>query len=202
MTVGHRTTKMLWHFDNLSPSRSAAAPRTDDDDHRTLAHAASRLARRPRRAGWSTSPAGACRCSTRRSSKSTTPRARGRRVRHQAHGPAAVPGENAARFLIRWSRAASPTLEAGQIRYGLVCNDDGGILDDVLVYGGNSTTLPYSMVVNASNREKIVLWLDRKKTLVDRNRRSDIVDRNDRCAGSKGDRIAERFPGTEFNPTR
>src|SRR5437660_232176 len=27
------------------------------------------------------------------------------------------------------------TLKEGQIRYGLVCNDNGGILDDVLVYG-------------------------------------------------------------------
>ena len=63
-------------------------------------------------------------------------------------------------------------LKSGQIRYGLVCTEDGGILDDVLVYGGNSTTLPYSMVVNASNREKIVHWLNAKKpssiTIVDR----------------------------------
>jgi aminomethyltransferase len=42
-----------------------------------------------------------------------------------------------------------------QARYGLVCNASGGIRDDVLVY-----RWPYgwSMVVNASNREKIVAW--------------------------------------------
>ncbi len=43
-----------------------------------------------------------------------------------------------------------------QARYGLVCNDHGGIRDDILVY-----RWPYgwAMVVNASNRAKIVDWL-------------------------------------------
>ncbi|MGC3968198.1 MAG: glycine cleavage system aminomethyltransferase GcvT [Pirellulales bacterium] len=52
-------------------------------------------------------------------------------------------------------------MKPGQVRYSLVCNDQGGILDDVLVYcapddGGG---FRYSLVVNASNREKIVTWL-------------------------------------------
>ena len=51
--------------------------------------------------------------------------------------------------------------QPGQIRYALVTNADGGILDDVLVYhlqdaGGGSYWL---MVVNASNRAKIVDFL-------------------------------------------
>ncbi|ADB19315.1 glycine cleavage system T protein [Pirellula staleyi DSM 6068] len=46
----------------------------------------------------------------------------------------------------------------GKIRYGLVCNEAGGILDDILVYhlqqhGGGLYAL---VVVNASNRDKIV----------------------------------------------
>ena len=48
------------------------------------------------------------------------------------------------------------TMKDGQVRYGLVCNDQGGIRDDVLVYKQPDG---YSMVVNASNREKIVAWL-------------------------------------------
>jgi len=52
------------------------------------------------------------------------------------------------------------TLKEGQVRYGLVCNDLGGILDDVLVYGWKDG---YGMVVNASNREKIVDWIARHK---------------------------------------
>ena len=52
------------------------------------------------------------------------------------------------------------TMKDGQVRYGLVCNANGGIRDDVLVY-----RWPYgwAMVVNASNREKIVAWLNENK---------------------------------------
>lgn len=48
----------------------------------------------------------------------------------------------------------------GQIRYGLVCRDDGGILDDVLVYRLNS--LNFGLVVNAGNRVKIVGWIQER----------------------------------------
>jgi aminomethyltransferase len=52
------------------------------------------------------------------------------------------------------------TMKDGQVRYGLVCNDDGGILDDILVY-----RWPYGFaaVINAGNREKIIAWLERHR---------------------------------------
>jgi glycine cleavage system T protein (aminomethyltransferase) len=52
------------------------------------------------------------------------------------------------------------TMADFQARYGLVCNEQGGIRDDVLVY-----RWPYgwAMVVNASNRTKIVDWLAESK---------------------------------------
>lgn len=62
------------------------------------------------------------------------------------------------------------TMKPGQVRYGLVCNEQGGILDDVLVY----RLAPFwLMVVNASNRNKIVDWIakhqgGRKATVTDR----------------------------------
>jgi aminomethyltransferase len=49
------------------------------------------------------------------------------------------------------------TMVEGQVRYGLVCQENGGILDDVLVYKWAKS---FSMVVNASNRDKIVAWLN------------------------------------------
>lgn len=51
-------------------------------------------------------------------------------------------------------------MKDGQVRYGLICNERGGIRDDVLVY-----RWPYgwAMVVNASNRDKIVDWLYQHK---------------------------------------
>ena len=55
-------------------------------------------------------------------------------------------------------------MKPSQVRYALVCNEEGGILDDVLVYGGTPDGgRPYSMVVNASNREKIVAFLNQHK---------------------------------------
>jgi glycine cleavage system T protein (aminomethyltransferase) len=48
------------------------------------------------------------------------------------------------------------TMKEGQARYGLICNERGGILDDVLVYRWADG---FGMVVNASNREKIVDWI-------------------------------------------
>ncbi|CAN5533962.1 glycine cleavage system aminomethyltransferase GcvT [soil metagenome] len=48
------------------------------------------------------------------------------------------------------------SMKDGQVKYGLICKPDGGILDDVLVYRYPGS---YAMVVNAGNREKIVSWL-------------------------------------------
>jgi aminomethyltransferase len=52
------------------------------------------------------------------------------------------------------------TMKPGQIRYGLVCNDQGGIQDDVLLYRFAHFWL---MVVNASNREKILSWIEQQR---------------------------------------
>jgi aminomethyltransferase len=60
-----------------------------------------------------------------------------------------------------------------QVRYGLVCNEQGGIRDDVLVY---RWPYGYAMVVNASNRSKIVDWLARHRGQRDVN----IDDRTER----------------------
>ncbi len=43
------------------------------------------------------------------------------------------------------------TMKDMQVRYGLVCNDQGGIRDDVLVY---RWPYGYAMVVNASNARR------------------------------------------------
>ncbi len=56
------------------------------------------------------------------------------------------------------------TMKDMQARYGLICNDAGGIRDDVLVY---RWPYGYAMVVNASNREKIVAWIHDSKGSLD-----------------------------------
>jgi aminomethyltransferase len=59
-------------------------------------------------------------------------------------------------------------MKPGQVRYALVCKDDGGILDDVLVYRAPAEakpdSSPFQLVVNASNREKISDWIKPRQT--------------------------------------
>ena len=67
-------------------------------------------------------------------------------------------GAGAAAFLDSLVTRSVPNLKPGQIRYSLMTNEQGGILDDVLVYclSDSAGGTYYVLVVNAGNREKIV----------------------------------------------
>lgn len=45
----------------------------------------------------------------------------------------------------------------GQVRYSPMCNERGGIVDDVLIYKVNGEE--YLLVVNAANRHKDAEWV-------------------------------------------
>lgn len=70
-------------------------------------------------------------------------------------------GPDAQRFLNYLVTNDVTRLELGQICYALMTNEAGGILDDVLVY-----RLPefHLLVVNASNRLKILDWIARHQS--------------------------------------
>lgn len=51
-------------------------------------------------------------------------------------------------------------LEVGQCQYSVLCNEKGGVIDDILVYRLADS---YRLVVNASNTDKVIAWL--KKNL-------------------------------------
>lgn len=70
-------------------------------------------------------------------------------------------GEGAAAFLDRLLTRRVTDMTLGRIRYSLVTNESGGILDDVLIYRlQDADGTPFHLlVVNASNREKIVAWV-------------------------------------------
>jgi aminomethyltransferase len=70
-------------------------------------------------------------------------------------------GPDACRFLDHLLTNDVTKLKPGEIRYALVTNESGGILDDVLVYRFESF---YFLVVNASNRLKIVDWIAAHRT--------------------------------------
>jgi aminomethyltransferase len=48
-------------------------------------------------------------------------------------------------------------MEDGQIKYGLLCNKQGGIVDDLMVYRQREDQ--YLLVVNAGNHEKDAAWI-------------------------------------------
>ena len=71
-------------------------------------------------------------------------------------------GDNIDQFLDRLTTRRVAGMDVGRIRYSLMTNDKGTILDDVLVYrlGKPDGSDFYMMVANASNREKIANWIN------------------------------------------
>ena len=68
-------------------------------------------------------------------------------------------GAGAEAFLERVLTNAVATLADGQVRYSLVLNDAGCVLDDVLV---GRTGDGFLMVVNAGNRDKLLAWFGKQ----------------------------------------
>jgi len=67
-----------------------------------------------------------------------------------------ISGRHARKFLDRVCTRQIRGMERGMVRYSLVCNERGGVRDDVLVYCYEEDD--YMVVVNASNRLKILDW--------------------------------------------
>lgn len=71
-------------------------------------------------------------------------------------------GAGATRLLDYLCTHAIGPMQAGQVRYSLLCHERGGVLDDVLVYRWAEED--YSLVVNAANRDKVLAWLEQHRT--------------------------------------
>lgn len=68
-----------------------------------------------------------------------------------------VSGPGAIAFLQQATTNDVEQLAVGQAQYSMVCNDQGGIKDDIFVYRLKADA--YLLCVNASNREKVMAWL-------------------------------------------
>lgn len=68
-----------------------------------------------------------------------------------------VEGEGALDFLSRTMTQELRTLRDGRCRYGFLLKEDGGILDDLIVYRFNSRR--FLVVVNAGTKDKDLAWL-------------------------------------------
>ncbi|MCX2450607.1 glycine cleavage system aminomethyltransferase GcvT [Pedobacter sp. PLR] len=70
-----------------------------------------------------------------------------------------VKGENALDLIQRVTSNDASKLYDGKVQYSCLPNEDGGIVDDLLVYRMDETT--YMLVVNASNIEKDWNWIQK-----------------------------------------
>ena len=77
-----------------------------------------------------------------------------------------VSGQGSLTFLQRLTTNNVSALATGQAQYSMVCNEKGGIKDDIFVY--RTGDMQYLLCVNASNREKIALWLSEHRAAGDR----------------------------------
>ena len=79
-----------------------------------------------------------------------------------------IRGADAAGLLNRVLSPNIPKLRIRRARYGVICNEDGGIIDDAIVYRLGAER--YLLVPNASNAEAVSDWLERWR------RESDVVE--------------------------
>jgi len=111
-------------------------------------------------------------------------------------------GPGAEAFLDRLLTRKVLGMGPGKIRYSLMCKEDGGILDDVLVYHlhAHSGGLYYQLVVNASNRQKILSWLAAQKKSTDDVKFADQTQATAMIAvqGPLALRVAEPLVGADL----
>jgi aminomethyltransferase len=93
----------------------------------------------------------------------------------------------------RYAVVSDPgALEPGQAQYSMLCAEDGGIIDDLIVYRSDEG---YLIVCNASNRDEVVAHLgalrergDFEATIEDRSERTALI-------APQGPRAAELLAG-------
>lgn len=80
-------------------------------------------------------------------------------------GRVKMSGRHARKFLEKLCTRKIHDMTQGQCRYSLVCNENGGVRDDVIVYRMDEDE--FLVVVNASNREKLLKHFDQVKAAGD-----------------------------------
>ncbi|MBI4305751.1 MAG: glycine cleavage system aminomethyltransferase GcvT [Chloroflexi bacterium] len=80
-------------------------------------------------------------------------------------GRLTVKGRNAAQFLGTVCSADVPGLAPGRSKYHVICNEQGGIIDDAVVY--RLTEDECLLVVNAGNKEGVLGWTGRQARSMD-----------------------------------
>ena len=88
----------------------------------------------------------------------------------------------------------------GRVRYSVMCNDDGGVVDDLIVYKYGDEK--YMVVVNAGNRIKDVAWM--KAHLFGNVKFTDLSDKTAELAlqGPLAETILKKLVDERFIPKK
>ncbi len=76
-----------------------------------------------------------------------------------------IEGSGAAPLLSRVLSVGAISMRPGRARYCLICNEDGGIIDDCIVYRNDEED--FLLIPNAANTAAVTEWLDRWNTKPD-----------------------------------
>ena len=76
-----------------------------------------------------------------------------------------IQGSGAAPLLSRVLSVGAISMRPGRARYCLICNEDGGIIDDCIVYRNGEED--FLLIPNAANTAAVIDWLDRWNTKPD-----------------------------------
>lgn len=115
-------------------------------------------------------------------------------------GEVTLEGEDALRNIQLLVTNDCSRMVDGQVKYSPMCNDEGGVVDDLLVYRRSADS--YLIVVNASNRHKDVAWM--KDHITGKAELKDISDEVAQLAlqGPKAHAILIKLAGEELLPVK
>ncbi|MFB2581613.1 glycine cleavage system aminomethyltransferase GcvT [Herbiconiux sp. P15] len=91
-----------------------------------------------------------------------------------------ISGEGAAAFLDHALAGALSAIEIGQAKYSLLLTEEGGIIDDVVVY--RTAGEEFLVVANASNREPVAAALEERRAAMRGAAPFTVVDESDDTA--------------------
>jgi aminomethyltransferase len=76
-------------------------------------------------------------------------------------GRVKITGKGSEIFLSNITSFDPKAMSDGQAKYGLICNEGGGIIDDIILY--RKTQMDYLLIPNASNTTEVLNWIHKFK---------------------------------------
>ena len=113
-----------------------------------------------------------------------------------------IRGPGAATFLNRVLSVDVPGLRVGRARYNVICNQEGGIIDDCIVYRREDEQ--FLLIPNASNTPTVLEWLARWTPGEDQVRIEDVTARYVMIAhqGPRADAMLESLTSSDLSSLR